>query len=206
MSLHVLNHALATQTLNILRSVSTTTKGFREAGHRLSLLICAEATRSLDTEAVEVETPLELMASEQPADPIVVISILRAGMAMVEPVHQFFPDAPVGLIGMERDESTALATAYYEKLPDLEGRMVFVVDPMLATGGSSEAVLERIYALKPKEVRFLCIVAVPEGVERLEAKFPDLEIYAGCLDRELDTRKYILPGLGDYGDRHFGNG
>ena len=204
MSLTVLSHALAPHFLNVLRSTATPCKSFREAGYNIGLLICADATKDLATKPITVQTPLETLLSEQIADPLVVVSILRAGMAMVDPVLQFFPEAPVGVIGMERDEATAVATSYYEKLPPLEGRIVFLVDPMLATGGSAEDVLERIYTFKPKEVRFLSIVAAPEGVARLEAKFPDLKIYAGALDRELNARKYILPGLGDYGDRHFG--
>lgn len=204
MSLSVLKHALAPEYLNSLRSTSTRPKAFREAGFNIGLLICAEATRDLETMPVSVETPLETIGSETIADRIAIVSILRAGMAMVDPFLQFFPEAPVGVIGMERDEATAVASSYYEKLPPLEGRLVFLVDPMLATGGSAEDVLTRIYALNPKEVRFLSIVAAPEGVERLEKQFPELRIYAGALDRELNAMKYILPGLGDYGDRHFG--
>jgi|TARA_B110000438_G_scaffold282844_1_gene310256 uracil phosphoribosyltransferase len=204
MSLNVLKHSLAPQYLNVIRSKATGARAFREAGFNIGLLICSEATRDLATEPVKVETPLETVGSEQLSDQLAVVSILRAGMAMVDSVLQFFPDVRVGVIGMERNEETAVATSYYEKLPDLEGRVVLLVDPMLATGGSAEDVLDRIYTMKPKEVRFLSIVAAPEGVARLEKKFPDLKIYAGALDRELNEKKYILPGLGDYGDRHFG--
>lgn len=204
MALNVLQHALAPHYLNVLRSTETGAKAFREAGFNIGLLVCAEAMRDLATKPVTVETPLETVESEEVADEIAVVSILRAGNAMVDPVLQFFPEAPVGVIGMERDEATATATSYYEKLPPIVGKMVYLVDPMLATGGSADDVLERIYTMKPKEVRFLCIVAAPEGVARIEKKFPELKIFVGALDRELNDKKYILPGLGDYGDRHFG--
>ncbi|MFP4541544.1 MAG: uracil phosphoribosyltransferase [Opitutales bacterium] len=204
MALTVLQHPLATHFLNTLRSTTTGPGEFRRAGERLTSMLALEATRHLGTRAVEVETPLERFASEEPSMPTAIVGILRAGIGMVEPMQRWLPEAAVGLIGMERDEATAEARAYYEKLPPLEGRHVFVVDPMLATGGSALDALERVLAQRPAAVHFLCIVAAPEGVERLRERFPELALYCGVVDRGLNDQAYILPGLGDYGDRLFG--
>jgi uracil phosphoribosyltransferase len=204
MALNVLQHALGTQYLNMLRSESSSLAAFRDAGTRLTELMAAEATRELPMEPIRVETPLEAFSSAQPSLPSAVVAILRAGLGMVDPFMRLLPDATTGFVGMERDEQTAQARTYYTKVPPLSGRLVYVVDPMLATGGSAGSALELVYREQPAEVRFVCIVAAPEGVEHLQSRFPELEIFAGALDRELDEQKYILPGLGDYGDRLFG--
>lgn len=204
MALNVLQHSLATHYLNTLRRESTGLAAFRNASARLTQLLAVEATRILPMRPEAVTTPLERLASAEPAQLMAIVGILRAGLAMVDAFSDLLPGTPVGLVGMERDEKTAQAAAYYAKSPDLRGRLVYVLDPMLATGGSAEAVLHRVYREEPAEVRFVCVVAAPEGVSRLERAFPELEILAGALDRELDARKYILPGLGDYGDRLFG--
>ncbi len=204
MSLHILNHALALHYLNRLRDQSTDGERFREAGRRLTLLLGAEATRSLATRRTVVSTPLEDHASAEPERAFTIVAILRAGLGMVEPLTGLLPEATVGFTGMERNEENAVALRYYAKLPPLAGRNVFVVDPMLATGGSAEQTLQMVIGQEPADVRFLCFVAAPEGVERLLRSFPGLAIFTAALDRELDQRKYILPGLGDYGDRYFG--
>ena len=204
MALNVLQHSLGIHYLNILRSESTGLSAFREAGVRITELLAAEATRDMPMRGEKLTTPLEEISSAEPRLPMVVVGILRAGLGMVEPFARLLPDAPTGFVGMERDELTAKAQIYYAKLPPLRDRLVYVVDPMLATGGSAEAALDLVYQERPAEVRFVCIVAAPEGVSRLERGFPGLDILAGALDRELNAQKYILPGLGDFGDRLFG--
>lgn len=204
MALHVLQHRLSVHYMNQLRDKDTPSEIFRVAGERLTTLLAAEATRDLPVEPTEVVTPLETHATVALSMPMAVIGILRAGIGMMAPLEQLLPHPALGFVGMERDEATAQAATYYSKLPSLEGRIAFVVDPMLATGGSAAHTLELVYRERPAEVRFLCLVAAPEGVARLEKAFPALSIFAASLDRELDARKYILPGLGDYGDRLFG--
>lgn len=204
MALNVLQHSLGIHFLNTLRREASGLAAFRRAGAQLTALLAAEATRTLPMKGERITTPLEELSSAEPRMPVALVGILRAGLGMVDPFSELLPDAPVGFVGMERDERTAQARTYYAKLPPLRDRLVFVLDPMLATGGSAESVLELIYREEPAEVRFVCIVAAPEGVSRLENQFPDLEIFAASLDRELNARKYILPGLGDYGDRLFG--
>jgi uracil phosphoribosyltransferase len=204
MPLNVLQHSLGIHFLNTLRREETGLKAFREANARLADLLAFEAARILPMRAENLTTPLETLASAEPAAEVAIIGILRAGVGMVEAFTRLFPEAPVGLVGMERNERTAEASPYYAKLPPLRDRLVFVLDPMLATGGSAERVLQQVYAEHPAEVRLVCVVAAPEGVGRLEAAFPEIEILTAALDRELNARKYILPGLGDYGDRLFG--
>lgn len=204
MALTVIQHSLGTHYLNTLRSEGSSLSAFREAGALLTELLAIEATRDLPMVSVKITTPLESFSSAKLELPMAVVGILRAGLGMVDAFTRMLPEAPVGLVGMERDEKTADARAYFSKMPPLRDRLVFVLDPMLATGGTAEQVLDLIYAEKPAEVRFICIVAAPEGVERLERSFPDMDILVGALDRELSAQKYILPGLGDYGDRLFG--
>ena len=204
MPFNVLQHSLGTHFLNTLRRESTDPAAFRAANLRLTELLAAEATRTLPMRPEKLTTPLEELSSAEPEMPVAIVGILRAGLGMVDTFSRFLPEAPIGLVGMERDERTAEASAYYAKLPPLRDRIVFVLDPMLATGGSAQGVLERVYAERPAEVRFICVVAAPEGVNRLEGAFPELHILSAAMDRELNARKYILPGLGDYGDRLFG--
>lgn len=153
---------------------------------------------------MQVDTPLERMEGVQLSKPVVVVAILRAGMGMIESIVSLLPDVSVGYVGMERDEGTAEARSYYCKLPPLKDKRVLVVDPMLATGGSAAKTLQLVYDAGAKDIRFLCVVAAPEGVEQLNSRFPELSVIAGALDRQLNDRKYILPGLGDFGDRLYG--
>ena len=202
--LHVLNHPLGTHVLTHLRDKSTKPVLFRTLSYQISLLLALEATRDLATVEKSIETPMEPMTGHVLAKPLVIVPILRAGLGMVQPFQDNFPDVSVGYVGLERDHTTAIARSYYCKLPPLDGKRVFVIDPMLATGGSAVQALEVVKAAGAKEIGFICIVAAPEGVTAVEKAHPEVPIYAGALDRELNTKKYILPGLGDFGDRLYG--
>lgn len=204
MPLHVLNHPLGTHVLTHLRDKSTKPVLFRTLSYQISLLLALEATRDLATMEKSIETPMEPMTGRVLAKPLVVVPILRAGLGMVQPFQDNFPDVSVGYIGLERDHTTAIARSYYCKLPPLEGKRVLVIDPMLATGGSAVQALDVVKSAGAIELGFICIVAAPEGVAAVEKAHPDVPIYAGALDRELNVKKYILPGLGDFGDRLYG--
>ncbi len=204
MALHVLQHPLAHHVLTHLRDKTTKPVLFRTLSYQISLLLALEATRDLATTEKEIETPLETMKARVLAKPLVVVPILRAGLGMLQPFHDIFPDVSVGYVGLERDHQTAIARSYYCKLPPLAGARVLVVDPMLATGGSAAQALTLVKAQGATEVGFVCIVAAPEGVATVQAAHPDVPIHAGALDRQLNSRKYILPGLGDFGDRLYG--
>jgi uracil phosphoribosyltransferase len=204
MPLDVLQHPLAEHILNNLRKQETAPQNFRRYCDQITTLLAIEATRELRTQAQNIETPLEQMEAQFVCEPIVVVAILRAGAGMIDSVVRLLPDVSVGYIGLERDEETAEARHYYRKFPPVSGRRVMVVDPMLATGGSAAQALEAVYEAGASNVDFLCIVAAPEGVQHLQERFPDVHIFAGALDRELDGNKYIRPGLGDFGDRLYG--
>jgi uracil phosphoribosyltransferase len=204
MSLHVLQHPLAQHVLTHLRDKTTKPVLFRTLSYQISLLLALEATRDLATHEKEIETPLEKMQARVLAKPLVVIPILRAGLGMLQPFHDIFPDVSVGYVGLERDHETAIARSYYCKLPPLAEARVLVVDPMLATGGSAAQALTLVKAQGAREIGFVCIVAAPEGVETLQKAHPEVPIHAGAVDRQLNNRKYILPGLGDFGDRLYG--
>lgn len=204
MPLTVIAHPLAAHVVTHLRDRTTRPATFRTLCHQLTLLLAIEATRGLATAEKTVETPLERHAGRVLAQPLAVIPILRAGLGMVEPIVDLFPDVSVGYIGLERDHDTAIAHSYYCKLPPLADKRVLLVDPMLATGGSAVQALDLVFQRGAREVSLLCIVAAPEGVARVVAKYPDLPIFTAALDRELNAKKYILPGLGDFGDRLYG--
>lgn len=202
----VLAHAVAEHALTEMRDAGTPPAQFAVRLRQLSLLVAAEATRSLPTRRIEVSTPLEVTeAAVLRSPPPVVVPILRAGLGMVEPIRTLIPEAVVGHVGLERDHETLEPREYYVKMPDrLAERTCLVVDPMLATGGSADATFNVLKHRGATDIRFLCLVAAPEGVERLRAAHPDVPIWAGALDRELNEVGYILPGLGDAGDRLFG--
>jgi len=188
-----------------LRDAATRPEDFRRLGRRLSYLLIAEATRDLPTADTTVETPLETAPVKRLARPVVAIPVLRAGLVMLEPFLELVPEAQVGYVGLERDEKTAVARRYYEKLPKgIEQATVFLLDPMLATGGSAVMALQALAPLGVRGVRVLSIVSAPEGIERLESEVPDAVLYTAAVDRGLNARKFILPGLGDFGDRLFG--
>jgi len=204
MSIEIIQHPIAIHCVNQLRRTRTSPESFRRYCDQLTTLLAAAATTDLGMRTEAIETPMEMTEGRIVTEAVVVVAILRAGAGMIDSIVKFLPEVSVGYIGLERDEETAKARRYYCKFPPLEGHRVLVLDPMLATGGSSEQAIEAVYAAGAASVDFLCIVAAPEGVERLEKRFPDLRIFAGALDRELDEKKYIRPGLGDFGDRLYG--
>lgn len=204
MPLEIIQHPVAVHCISKLRDRKTSHQSFRRYCDQVSTLLAAEATRDLGMAETTVETPLERARVPLVSEALVVVAILRAGAGMIDSVVRLLPQVSVGYIGLERDEETAEARRYYCKFPPLEGRRVLVVDPMLATGGSAEQAIRAVVEAGAKSVDFLCIVAAPEGVQRLEDAFPGLRIFAGALDRELDANKYIRPGLGDFGDRLYG--
>lgn len=205
MSLTVLSHPLAAHIVTHLRDKTTKPATFRSLTYELTVLLAIEATRNLATAAKTVETPLEpVTGSVLARQPLVVVPILRAGLGMVQPFLDLFPDVSVGYIGLERDHETALARSYYCKLPLLAGRHVFLVDPMLATGGSAVKALDVLKQNGATGIVLLSVVSAPEGVAAVERAHPDVPILTAALDRELNARKYIMPGLGDFGDRLYG--
>ena len=204
MPLEIIQHPVSTHYINQLRRKTTTHQAFRRYCDQITVFLAMAATRDLRTAEEVIDTPLESLKGPFIHEPVVVVAILRAGAGMIDSVVRLLPEVSIGYIGLERNEETAEARRYYCKFPPMENRRVLVVDPMLATGGSSEQAIQAVYEAGAVSVDFLCIVAAPEGVRRLESRFPELRIFAGALDRELDANKYIRPGLGDFGDRLYG--
>jgi uracil phosphoribosyltransferase len=204
MPVTVLDHPLAHDLLAGLRDKHTEPPVFREHSRKLTTLLALEATKDLRTRSVHVDTPLERTLVKKIDQGLGAVPILRAGMAMLEPVLSLFADVKVGYIGLERDHETAEAHRYYAKLPDFTYRYVLCLDPMLATGGSASQAIHIIKAHGAERVVMVSVVASPAGIERLQADHPDLPIFTAALDRDLNPSKYILPGLGDYGDRLYG--
>ena len=205
MPLHVVDHPLIHDALVRLRDRQTPCDEFRGLARRVSLLLAVEATRDLALAEGQVETPLETAKARRLSSRVVAVPVLRAGLGMLDAFLELVPSAQVGYFGLERNEETAIARRYYEKVPaDLAGAVVFLLDPMLATGGSAAMAVDGLAGLGARQVRLLSIVAAPEGVAHLAAAAPDAVVYTAALDRALNDRKYILPGLGDFGDRLFG--
>jgi uracil phosphoribosyltransferase len=205
MPLHLVRHPLVDDALAGLRDRSTPCDEFRRLARRVSLFVAVEATRDLVLGEMEVQTPLERTPARKLATRVVSVPVLRAGLGMLDAFLELVPQAQVGYFGLERNEQTAVARRYYEKVPrDLSGAVVFLLDPMLATGGSAVMAVDGLMGLGARQVRLLSIVAAPEGVEHLSSHVPDAVIITAALDRQLNDRKYILPGLGDFGDRLFG--
>ena len=202
----VMDHPLIQHKIGYIRRTDTGTKDFRETIAEIANLICYEATRDLKLKDVEIETPIcKTTVKELAGKRLAVVPILRAGLGMVDGVLQLVPAAKVGHIGLYRDPETLEPVEYYCKLPaDCAQREVFVVDPMLATGGSSVAAIKLLKDRGCKNIHFMCIIAAPEGVERMKKEHPDVDIYIGSLDEKLNEHGYIVPGLGDAGDRIFG--
>ncbi len=201
-----LNHPLIEHKLSILRDKDTGTKEFRELIKEISMFLCYESMKDIELDEIEIETPITKMKTGRlNEDKYAFVPILRAGMGMLDGVISVIPNAKIGHIGMYRDEETFQPVNYFFKVPkDIEKREVIILDPMLATGGSA---IDAINLLKSKGVtkmKFLCIIAAPEGIEKVEEKHPDIQIYCGCIDEYLNENKYIVPGLGDAGDRIFG--
>ena len=204
----VMDHPLIQHKIGVIRRTETGTKDFRQTISEIANLICYEATRELKLADVEIETPIcKTTVKELAGKKLAVVPILRAGLGMVDGMLQLIPAAKVGVghIGLYRDPDTLEPVEYYCKLPeDCSQREVFVVDPMLATGGSSSAAIRMLKDRGCKNIHFMCIIAAPEGVERMKKDHPDVDLYIGALDERLNEHGYIVPGLGDAGDRIFG--
>jgi uracil phosphoribosyltransferase len=204
-ALTVVEHPLAQDLLGRLREHGTGPAEFRTLTRRLGWLLVIEATQDLLIERVRVDTPLEETKAARIAEPLVAIPVLRAGLGLLDAATDLYPDTVVGYLGLERDEQTLEPRDYYAKLPPMDGRRALILDPMLATGGSGSAAITHVKAhANPTSISFVCVVAAPEGVARLEAEHPEVPIVAGALDRQLNDVGFILPGLGDFGDRLHG--
>jgi uracil phosphoribosyltransferase len=204
-AVHLVDHPLVHDALVALRDKRTSPEHFRRSATRISVLLAAEAMRGLPTRAITVDTPLGPAPGRAVDGDVVVVPVLRAGLGMLDAVLELVPSARVGHIGLQRDEMTAIASQYYSKLPaGLEASYVLMIDPMLATGGSAVAALDLLARAGATHVRIVCIVAAPEGVAEVERRHPDVAIYTPVVDRELNAQKYIVPGLGDFGDRLYG--
>ena len=203
---HHITHPLVQHKLTLMRNKDASSTTFRTLLGELAMLMAYEVTRDTPTQQVEIETPLEKMASPMvDGKKLVFASILRAGNGMLDGLLRVVPNARVGTVGLYRDPKTLQAVAYYFKMPaDMAARDVIAVDPMLATGHSAVAAIDRIKATHPRSIKFLCLLAAPEGIRTLQAAHPDVPIYTAAIDRELNEHGYILPGLGDAGDRIFG--
>ena len=204
--LHVITHPLVQHKLTLMRNKEASTKSFRHLLNELSMLMAYEVTRDMPTQPVQIETPLEKMTGQMiDGKKLVLVSILRAGNGILDGVLTVVPGARVGHIGLYRDPKTLEAVEYYFKMPqDMHERDVVVVDPMLATGNSAVAAIDRVKVLKPRSIKFMCLLTCPEGVITLNKAHPDVAIYTAAVDRQLNDHGYILPGLGDAGDRIFG--
>ena len=205
-NVHVMDHPLIQHKIGIIRREETGSKDFRMMIGEIAMLMCYEATRDLKLTDVEIETPISKMtAKELAGKKLAVVPILRAGLGMVDGMLSMIPAAKVGHIGLYRNEETLEPVEYYCKLPkDCAEREVFVVDPMLATGGSATAAITMLKNKGVKKIRFMCIVAAPQGIERMQKEHPDVDLYVGALDDHLNENGYSVPGLGDAGDRIFG--
>jgi uracil phosphoribosyltransferase len=202
-SLTVVDHPLARSLLTSLRDTSTPPPLFRVIAKRLAIVLCLEATRNVPSMAIEVETPLARTGGTR-LGPLVAVPILRAGLGMLEAVTELFPEVSVGYLGLERDHATFEPSLYYSKLPEMAGRSALLLDPMLATGGSAAAACRALKAAGPAHITLLSVVAAPEGVAHVEAAHPEIDIVTACVDDGLNDLAYIVPGLGDFGDRLFG--
>jgi len=203
---HLISHPLVQHKLTLMRKKEASTNSFRSLLNELSSLMAYEVTRDMATQDVQIETPLEVMQAKMiDGKKLVFVSILRAGNGILDGMLNVVPGARVGHIGLYRDHETLQAVEYYFKMPkEMESRDVVVVDPMLATGNSAVAAITRIKQCKPKSIKFMCLLTAPVGINTLHAAHPDVEIYTAAIDRELNEHGYILPGLGDAGDRIFG--
>jgi uracil phosphoribosyltransferase len=205
-NVHVVEHPLVQHKLSLMRQKDASTNSFRRLLNELAMLMAYEVTRDLPLHEIEIETPLETMKAKFiDGKKLVFVSILRAGTGILEGMLSVVPGARVGHIGLYRDPKTLTAVEYYFKMPsEMAERDVVVVDPMLATGNSAIAALDRIKELRPKSIKFVCIVACPQGVAAMQRAHPDVPVYTAAIDRELNEHAYIVPGLGDAGDRMFG--
>ena len=206
MPLKVSSHPLVADSLRGLRDRSTSPDEFRALARKVITLLLYEATADLPVRHGKVLTPLTEAPAISIAGEVVAIPVLRSGLGILGPVLELLPRVSVGYIGLERDEDTAVARIYYKKLPAMEGKIPLLLDPMLATGGSAAQALDLIKAAGGRDARMVCVVAAPEGVKVLEDRHPEVQIYTAALDQGLNDRAFIVPGLGDFGDRLFGTG
>ena len=205
-NVHLVDHPLVQHKLTLMRRKEASTNSFRRLLNEISMLMAYEVTRDMPMQDIEIETPLETMnAKVIDGKKVVLVSILRAGTGILDGMLSVVPGARVGHIGLYRDPKTLTAVEYYFKMPGgMEERDAIVVDPMLATGNSAVAAVERLKELSPKSIKFVCLLTCPEGIETFQTAHPDVPIYTAAIDRELNSHGYILPGLGDAGDRIFG--
>ena len=206
MPLSISKHPLVADSLRGLRDSSTAPEEFRSLARKVITMLLYEATADLPAKPGKVRTPLAEADAIEIETEVVAIPVLRAGLGLLAPVLELLPRVSVGYIGLERDEETAVAHIYYNKLPRLQGKIPLLLDPMLATGGSAAQALDLIKEAGGRETRMICIVAAPEGVKVLEERHPEVDVYTAALDDRLNDRAYIMPGLGDFGDRLFGTG
>lgn len=200
-----IRHPCVQHKLSLIRNADTGHKKFRELATEITMFVCYEALKELKTEEVTVETPLAQAPCEQIAEDVVVVPILRAGVGMLEGILELVPTARVGFIGMYRDEETAEPVAYYKRLPyQTANALNIIIDPMLATGGSTSAAISELKEAGAKKIVVVCIVTCPEGLQAVEDDHPDVKVYAASIDSHLNEKKFIVPGLGDAGDRLFG--
>jgi uracil phosphoribosyltransferase len=203
--LHLVDHPLVHDALMELRDARTEPPAFRRAANRISVLLAVEALRDVPSVPDVVQTPLGPADGHRVKSDVVVVPVLRAGLGMLDAVLELLPAARVGHIGLQRDESTAIASRYYSKLPSrLDRSYVLMIDPMLATGGSAVAAIDLIKAAGARIIRMICIVAAPEGMRLVQERHPDIAVFTPVVDRELNDHKFIVPGLGDFGDRLYG--
>jgi uracil phosphoribosyltransferase len=205
-NIQVIDHPFIVDDLSHLRDEKTEIASFRRHSDQICQLLFTEAIRGLKMTDLLITTPVKVETKTQRlADEVIVIPILRAGLAMLFGALQLLPKSKVGFVGLQRDEKTAIASEYYWKLPEIkENSVVIITDPMLATGGSLIHLLKKIAPLKPKEIRIVCVIAAPEGLAAIRQEFPEIKIFTAAIDEKLNEKKYIVPGLGDYGDRYFG--
>lgn len=204
--LHIINHPLVQHKISLLRDKNTGTKEFRELVSEIAMFICYEATRDLPLKEIEIETPVAVAKTKVISGrKLAFVPILRAGLGMIDGVTALVPAAKIGHIGIFREPDTKEAVKYYSKMPDdIAERDVIIVDPMLATGHSAVAAIDEMKSLGVKNIKFMCIVCSPEGVEKIRVAHPDVDVYTGVMDKGLNEEKYIVPGVGDAGDRIFG--
>ncbi len=206
MTLHVSKHPVVADSLRVLRDATTEPEEFRTHARNVITMLLYEATVDLPVRHGSVQTPLAEADAIELSSEVVAIPVLRAGLGLLAPVLELLPRVSVGYIGLERDEQTAVARIYYNKLPRLQGKVPLLLDPMLATGGSAAQALDLIKEAGGQDTRMVCIVAAPEGVKVLQDRHREVDVYTAALDSHLNDRAYIVPGLGDFGDRLFGTG
>lgn len=201
----LVEHPLIAHSLTVIRRKDTGTEEFRRHSGIVSKILLVEVMKGLRTAQVRIETPLAPMMGKKLKDDVIVVPVLRAGLAMLFAIQDFLPSVSVGFIGLERDEKTAQAREYYQKLPKIfASHNVLVIDPMLATGGSFDDTITLLKEKGAKQITLVCIVAAPEGIARIQKRHPGVKIFTAAIDDHLNARKYIVPGLGDFGDRYFG--